>query len=335
MRLENVLALTRGSLKTDPSITSVNGIVFDAKKVKRGDLFVALEPDTIEDAVFNGAYGIVFDRPTQISDAEIAWIKVDSVNEALKRLLRFRLIDRELDVYSCDPITLKLAKQLMTSSDFVVLEGTFVDICRVLWDVEPHTTVLFSPSSIEEELFVSVKTMPQTATEPITIIEQTLFETSFIYENTFYERQLLSPFFIPYLERLLHFLKTKEIAFKLRPFLPIPHFEAVFTNSSFRVKDFGASDRVLIFEPDFELIESQIGFLQKQANWAKIIYVIPSHKQKRLQGEPNIFTYRSVRDIIDILKSNDFHFALIAEQDRSLLERPLFDQRTGQLTLDL
>jgi hypothetical protein len=335
MRLENVLALTRGSLKTDPFITSVNGIVFDVKKVKRGDLFVALEPDTIEDAVLNGAYGIIFDRPTQISDAEIAWIKVDSVKEALKRLLRFRMIDKELDVYSCDPITQKLAKQVMTSSDFVVLDGTFIDICRALWDIEPHTTVLFSAASVEEELFVSVKPMPQTAVESVTIIEQTLFETSFIYENTFYERQLLSPFFIPYLERLLHFLKTKEIVFRLRPFLPIPHFEAVFTDSSFKVKEFGASDRVLIFEPDFELIEPQIRFLKKQANWAKIIYVIPSHKQKRLQGEANIFTYRSVRDIIDILKTNDFHFALIAEQDRSLLDKPLFDHRAEQLTLDL
>lgn len=335
MRLENILALTRGSLKTDPSITSVNGIVFDAKKVKRGDLFVALEPESIEDAVLNGAYGIIFDRPTQISDAEIAWIKVDAVEEALKRLLRFHLIGKDLDVYSCDPITLKLAKQLMTTSSFVVLDEPLIDICRALWDIEPHATVLFSPSSIEEGLFISVKEMPRTAVEPITIIEQTLFETSFIYENTFYERQLLSPFFIPYLERLLHFLKTKEIAFRLRPFLPIPHFEAVFTNSSFKVKEFGASDRVLIFEPDFELIESQIGFLQKQANWAKIIYIIPSHKLKRLESEPHIFTYRSVRDIIDILKSNDFHFALIAEQDKSLLDKPLFDQGAEQLTLDL
>ena len=36
----------------------------------------------------------MFDKPTQISDTEIAWVKVDDCEDALKRLLRFRLMKR-------------------------------------------------------------------------------------------------------------------------------------------------------------------------------------------------------------------------------------------------
>jgi ferrochelatase len=124
---------------------------------------------------------------------------------------------------------------------------------------------------------------------------------------------------MPYLERLLHFFKSKKINFKLRHFTPIPHFEAIFTNSALEQKEFGASDKVLIFEPSFELVESQIAFLKRQANWAKIIYIIPEYKKEKFADEPNIFTYRNKRDIIEILKNGSFHFALIAEQDKSLL----------------
>lgn len=334
MRLENILALTHGSLKNEPSITAFEGVTFDARKIKRGNLFIAVDPSSIEEAVANGAYGIIFDKPTQICDSEIAWIKVDCVEDAIMRLLRFHLLEKELHIYRCDPITLKLALQVMTENTFLVATGKITDVFKLLWGCQKGSTVLFSPAITDSDLFIDAGELPNITAEPITIIEQTLFETSFIYCDTFYERQLLSPFFIPYLERLLHFLKSRKINFRLRPFTTIRHFEAVFTNRAFEQKDFGASEKVLIFEPDFELIEPQIDFLKRQANWAKIIYVIPEQKKQLLDAEVNIFTYRSKRDIIDVLKSADFHFALIAEQDRSLLNEPIFKHQPEQLTLN-
>ena len=72
MRLENLLALTHGKLISEPFVNSFENIVFDARSVKRGDLFMAFDDRSIEEAIFNGAYGILFDKPTQITDSEIA-----------------------------------------------------------------------------------------------------------------------------------------------------------------------------------------------------------------------------------------------------------------------
>jgi len=334
MRLENLLALTQGSLKSTPAITATDGICFDAKKVKRGNLFIALDPKDINEAVLNGAYAVVFDKPTQILDSEIAWIKVDDAELALKRVLRFHLIEKDLRVYECDPITLKLALQVMTPNTFVVVHGSLYNVAHQLFDIDSKSTVLFAPTLIGNEIFTSAQSIPTTGYESINIIEQTLFETSFIYANKFYERQLLSPFFIPYLERLLHLFKIIKLEYRLKQFTPIAHFEAVFTNARFDVQDFGASDRVLIFEPDFELITQQIDFLKRQASWAKIIYVVPWQKKQLLNNAENIFTYAHPQDIIELLKNSDFHFALIAEQDKSLLELLSVSQSHQQLTLD-
>lgn len=333
MRLENILALTNGKLINEPFVNSFENIVFQAKAVKRGDLFIAFDEETIETAILNGAYGIIFDKPTQISDSEIAWIKVLDIEDALKRLLRFRVIEKELVVYECNEIILKLALQVITESSFIALNGDMKSIFQTLWQVENKSVVLFCPALCDKDIFTNIKTLPKTAIEPIVIMEQTLFETSFIYDDTFYERQLISPFFIPYLEELLHLFKSLKINYRLRKFTQIDHFEAVFVNKKFEIKEFGTSDKVLIFEKNSSLIQSEIIFLQKQASWAKSIYILPYLSEKELLiDDDNIYVYKSKKEIIEILKNSSFHFALIVGVSKSILNKPITNQK--QLTLD-
>ena len=329
MRLENILALTHGKLVNEPFVKIFENIVFDAKSVKRGDLFMAFDDDMIDDAILNGAYGIMFDKPTQISDTEIAWIKVNECEDALKRLLRFRLIEKDVAVYECNEIILKLALQVITEPNFIAISGDIKSIHKQLWDLENNSTLLFCSALSDANMFTDIKQLPKTGVDSITIMEQTLFETSFIYDNTFYERQLISPFFMPYLEELLHLYKTLKINYRLRKFTPIEHFEAVFTNKNFEIKEFGASDKVLIFEPNASLIDSQISFLQVNANWAKTIYIVP----KSVDGfeDENVFVYDYSNEILDILKNNSFHFALVVGVDKSILSKPVTSPT--QLTL--
>ncbi|MBL0708780.1 MAG: hypothetical protein JJW00_07035 [Sulfurimonas sp.] len=329
MRLENFLTLTRAELVNEPCISNFENIVFEAHKVKRGDLFFSFDTDSIDLAVQNGAYGIVFDRPTLISDKEIAWIKVKNLNNAVKRLLRFRLIEKEVIAYECGEIVLKLAFEVITQTNFLVIRGDMRTIFKSLWHLEDRATVLFCPALNPKDMFANVKTLPKTAIQPIEIMEQTLFETSFIYDNIFYERQLISPFFMPYLEELLHLLKNLKINFRLRKFTPIENFEAVFINKNLEIKNFGTSDKVLIFEPNIDLIDSEIDFLKARASWADIIFVLP-YSIKKKEGN-NIFIYENKEDILNILRENNFHFALIVGVNKSILDKPPLYQT--QLTL--
>lgn len=331
MRLENILALTHATLINDPFVRSFENIVLDASKVKRGDLFIAFDENSISEALLNGAYGVVFDKPTQINDHEIAWIKTPSLQDSLVRLLRFKLLEKDIIVYECNEIILKLALQVITQSDFIVLYGSIKDIAKSLLYAEEKSTVLFCPALCDKNIFTNIKALPKTAIEPIIVMEQTLFETSFIYENVFYERQTLSPFFIPYLEELLHLFKTANINYRLKKFTPIEHFEAVFTNKNFEIKEFGTSDKVLIFESNADLIDSEVAFLKKQANWAKSIFIFP-HAHKK-ECEANEFNYLNESEILPILRSNNFHFALIAGVTKKVLNSPI-SLRATQLTLD-
>ena len=51
MNLQNLTALVEGNLTNSPSITAFEDVSFEASKVRRGDLFVALKHEDIEQAV--------------------------------------------------------------------------------------------------------------------------------------------------------------------------------------------------------------------------------------------------------------------------------------------
>lgn len=333
MNLQNLTALVEGNLTNSPSITAFEDVSFEASKVRRGNLFVALNHDDIELAILNGAYGILFEKPTQITDQEIAWIKVKSIDNALLRLLRFHIIEKSPQVFSCDPISLKLAAQIVTPNTLLVLDKPLREHIQDLWRLEEKQFILFSSKRVDRALFVDEKPISAVQHSSLNIVEQTLFETSFIYDDTYYERQLLSPFFMPYLESVLQFFKQNGIRYQLRNFTPIDHFQPVFTNIHFQIKEFGKSDKVLIFEPDFDLIKAQIKFLKQQANWAKLIFLIPSSKRAELETLEDVFTYESPWDIMQLLKMKQFHFALIAEQNADILNSSVFDLKIKQPSL--
>jgi len=331
MRLENVLALTHGLLVNSPFVNIFENIVFDSKVVKRGDLFIAFDENEIESAIFNGAYGIIFDKPTQISDTEIAWIKVEDCDNSLKRLVRFNLVEKNITAYRCNEIIVKLALQISTETNFLVIYGNTQSTYKQLTNLNQNSIVLFSPTLSDENIFTNIKDLPVVKEKNIIIKEHTLFETSFIYDNIFFERQILSPLFIPYLEELLNLYKILNINFKLKRFSAIENFKAIFVNKNIEIKEFGGSDKVLIFEPRSDFAVMEVNYLQKMASWANIINLFPELEISKFKDIKNVFFYKNKKDIVSILKNNNFNFALIVSADETILQ----EARTKeQLTLE-
>jgi ferrochelatase len=331
MRLENLLALTHASLKSEPCISNFENIIFDVNKVNRGDLFIVKNKQEIQEAIKNGAYGVLYESQVNVTDSEIAWIQTENIEDALKKLLRFRLIEKEVTSYSCNEIVLKLAKQCVVDLNCIVVLGDTKHLFSTLWHIPNRSTLLFSPAINDENLFANNKVAPSSSVNKITIMEKTIFETSFIYENVFYERQLISPFFMPYLEELLNIFKSLKIDYKLKKLSSPEHFEAVFTNKNFEIKEFGTSDKVLIFEPNIDFMEVEINYLKSNATWANIIYIIP--RNTHTKSSDDTFIYEDKDEILSILKQNKFNFAFIAGAYKTILEQNM-PKQTGQLILE-
>ena len=333
MRLENIVALTNAKLLTSPEVSAFGEIHFDASKIKRGDIFVAIDPQDIDTALQNGAYAVIFDKPVQISDTETAWIKVENLEDALLRLLRFRLVEKEVVAYSCETIILELALGIDTDDAITVVDGELTELIKKLWHIQNGATLLFSPSKTSSDLFVDVKELPSVEDQKIEIIEKTLFECSFIFDDHYYERILLSPFFLPFLQRILNFYKHKGIAFTLRRFDHLKHFEIIFTNKNFEQKEFGSSERVLIFEKDMQLITQEIDFLSSHAPWARTVYLLP--QEYEIKSCKQCHYYHDKTSLFEILHATPFHFALIGGVEKEILNESKNFAQPQQLTFDL
>ncbi len=333
MRLENIVALTHARLLSRPCVSSFENIVFDPSKVKRGDLFVAYEAADIEEALQNGAYAVMFERPVQISDNEVAWLKVDSLQDALLRLLRFRLVEKEVRVYKCDEVTLKIASGIDTHNRVKVVLDDAHELIESLWDIESGTTILFCADITNEDLFTDVKELPHITRSSIDVVERTLFETSFIFEDTYFERVTLSPFFIPFLEKVLNLYSSLGIAFRLKRFETQGNFEIVFTNKKLEPKEAGTSEHVLIFEKSIELLKTEMEFLKNYAPWSKSVCLLPKRYEKSAPSDALL--YEDASEIAEILLKEPFHFALIGGDKNELLERMRPKQQPKQLTFEL
>ena len=322
MRLVNVLALINGKLVNEPFINSFSNIVFEAKAVKRGDLFIAFDEKEIEDAILNGAYGIIFNKPTQISDNEIAWIKVENIDEAHKKLLRFKLIEQKISAYECDTVTLQLAKQIVTDSSFIIIDEELRAVAKTLWNAQESATILYSPALFDSDLFTQSSKIERAENNSlIEIVDKTLFETSFIYDDKFYERQMISPLFISHLEKLLMLFKKLSINHRLKKFSHIEHFDSVYTNKNLEIKDFGSSDKVFIFEEETSLVQDEIEFLEKSAVWAKKRYCLPSSYKKLYSSLENAIFYKTKKELKKIIQESEANFTFVVGANKSLLTK--------------
>ena len=331
MRLENVLALTHGVLQSQPQISEFLDVAVDIGKVRRGSLFIAINPHEIAEAQSRGAYGIVYDRDIAISDDEIAWVLVDDVFNALKRMMRFMLIDKELVGVVTDSIGLRIAKQIAASSQqLLVLKGKLHENVSKLLQSCDRAVVIFERECIQSDLFTEVVSLePATSLEGLAICEQTLFESAFVYRDVYYERQHLPPLFLPWLISLIQLLEKHHIAFRLRPFQMFEHFYPVFVGESLQIKEFGSSERVVIFEPDVTLVAMEIDFITTHAPWAQKLFFLPEAVDIELRTCEKLLRYKKTQDIINALENHAFHFAFVAGCGADILEHaePRFKQQ--------
>jgi hypothetical protein len=320
MRLQNLLSLTGATLLSDPAVTQIDAVILQPQKVRRGDLFVAYDTAEIPQAVANGAYAVLFEDNYPVSDPEIAWLRVDSVKEALLRLLRFHLLEKALHVVGCDDVSLAVAAQMLKDERCYVMQSDLKAAFYDLWELPEQSWVFVPARKQYEDLFVQLHSLPQHVAVDIDIAEQTLFETSFVLDNVYYDRMQLSPFFLPYLTRVYSFAKNNGLDFQVGGMQGSTHFVPVFVGNDLRAKTFGQGGKVLIFEPDLSLLLEEIDFIRTEAKWAKIVYLLPTASAGKFGRNDVFLPYETQEDIMQILKTVPFHFALIGGQDRHLLD---------------
>ena len=309
MQISSILDIVDGSLLNSPSISFIYSIKTNALKVKEGDLFIAKNINEIDLAIRNGAFAIIFDTNVPIIDNEIAWIKVKDIDISIIKLIRFKLAIKNIEAFYCNKIIYDLLK--IYSTHFLKnvrlvpnkLENTF----RFIDEIEDNDILISCNKNILDNIYPKNKDFDHInkLNEIDNLIEHSLFETSFSYENVYFSRLKISSLYITDFLKVFNFFKQNLDLTKLKSFY---NFKPLFLDRNLNLVEFGKSDKFIICQNNEDLYENEISYMKKQYKYAKNIFITSSYVNYLSKDEQILMTdIEQLKPILRKLKFNGIY----------------------------
>lgn len=309
MRIESLIRITGGVLLNSPSVDFINDIKISPNKIQRENLFIDVNSNEEErdEALENGAYAIITSSIPKIKDEEIAWISVENLDQAIIKLARYYATDKNFKFIPLSLIQYKLAKCVQIDTKAKVLSTQPKDALIEILKAEKDELFFVVNSDFITKIDPSLSYV-KTKIEATKTLESGIFYSSFVFNDKFINNIRLSPFFIPYLCSLIDCFDNLGIEYKIENFHAFEHFHPVFINTKLEKKDFGSTNKALIFESDFELFQEELNFLEKKLDHDSLVVFVP--KKKGFTCKSIKIIYNNFFDIKN-LKDLNFRYALI------------------------
>jgi ferrochelatase len=314
--IEDILNLTEGTLRNQPAVQAIEGATTFPSKIDQGDLFFAVNPEDIPTALSNGAYAIVHEGEVPITDDEVAWIGVESIQNAAFRLLRYVLLKKEAEFVYLQPHEISFVRQILTHrGNITFLAEAWYKAFEQVLNGEGHLFV-----SSDEALLTQIK--PDCAHLEDEAdgypVSDTLFRTTFRVGKYVYQDREMVPYHLPHLLRAIAFCDAHALPYAIDKVHYTRHFLPVFVNGKFEVVSKGSSDRVLIFTDNIEDIVRAREYVRYQATWVKSIVLTPPKTKVENVERPHWF--ETPEEAHAILKQFHFNYAFIYSLDKHVLK---------------
>ncbi|MDQ1339666.1 MAG: hypothetical protein QG567_819 [Campylobacterota bacterium] len=296
MTISSVVDIVNGKLLNKPSINRVENIKINAKKVKRGDLFISFFDDDIDTALKNGAYGVVAKDPKNTNDNEVAWICVDDVNKSALFLLRYLLLERNIEFYYFKEPLFSLSKQLIKKDQqLLFLEDSIYHWFEDITQNENIKTCISNNVYLLEALSSNPKEI--SCDNKSSVLKESLFEMSLFCNEKQYNLKISSRL-KDYACAIIGFSEKNQLQLNAEAQMEDSIFKTHYLNSNAEITQ-KPSKRVVIFDflVSSEYHKESIEYLQKHYKWAKILFIDGCKNEEELK---------------EILKKSKFDIALVA-----------------------
>lgn len=306
MQISSILDIVDGKLLNSPSISFIYSIKTNTKKVKEGDLFIAKDSNDIELAIKNGAFAIIIEENFPIIDNEIAWIKVESIENTVIKLIRYKLSTINLKAYFCDKPAYQLLKIYSNYflKDIKLIPNKLENLFKNIDEIENENTIICSNTEILNKIYPQNRNFNELTTnlEIQNLIEHSLFETSFSYNDIYFSKLKISSLYLAQFLRVYNFLNENIDLGKIKQF---NNFKPLFVDKNLNLIEFGKSDKFIICQDIRDLYEYEILYLKIKYKYAKTIFLTSKYCEYLKEEEQTILTnLDELKPILRKLKFN-------------------------------
>ena len=306
MQISSILDIVDGELLNSPSISFIYSIKTNAKKVKEGDLFIAKDSNDIELAISHGAFAIIIEENFPITDNEIAWIKVKEINTSIVKLIRYKLSIVNLEAFFCDKVAFQLLKLYSSnfSKNIKLIPNKLENLFKNIDEIEDGNIIISSNVEILNKIYPQNRNFNELTTklEIQNLIEHSLFETSFSYEDIYFSKLKISSLYLAQFLRVYNFLNGNMDLGKLKLF---NNLKPLFVDRNLNLIEFGKSDRFILCQDIKELYEYEILYLKIKYKYAKTIFITSQYLQYLQEDEQILLN--NLNELKPILKKIKFN----------------------------
>ncbi len=306
MTIENLINIIGGELVNEPKIKRVESATIYPSKVDSGDLFFATDKESADKAIENGAFAIVYEDELEITDSEIAYIKVESIKEATLKFLRYVVLQKESKIYLFEDIDISFLKQIVSrrSSIYTIISSDWKKSFEAVLNSD-YEVYITNSKELAESLSPNYKTQKELAYGYI--ISDSLLKTTFKIDKYIYQNAQMSPLFIDNIKKVVKFCQDWDIGYDINRLKYTKEFRPFYVEDDLTPSNIGTTEKVLIFVNDLKIVDRAIQYLRHDGKWIKSIVLTPPKSKLETVDRPN--WYQNEQEAKEILKNNFFHYA--------------------------
>ncbi|WP_295701807.1 hypothetical protein [Helicobacter mastomyrinus] len=313
MRVNEVVEITKGVLLNTPSIAMFSRIICHLEKIEKGDLYIALDEEAtsyhITQAIQAGAYGVICEKNIKIDDEEIAYIQVENIQDCLMRLIRYKLLVKNVALIdSLSIIEESIAKNIIDDEKVCFFEG---DLSLFVESLNNETiSLVITHNKQITDLGFNILQVSKPKERPFLVLSHTLFDSTILYEGT-HCRINLPKLFFNELSAVLHLCQQENISYSLQHFRQIPFFKPNFLNAFGKIIEYGQASKVAIAEEDIEHFKRYMAYIANNAAWGKILFLVPQVYLELFNQIAQTRSYATQEQLCEHIHRENFNFALV------------------------
>ncbi|WP_104722324.1 hypothetical protein [Helicobacter mesocricetorum] len=324
--VNEIVEITFGTLLNKPSISFFEQLCYEVESVEKGALFIAYDAKDIEVAIQKGAFGILFSGEIAMSDEEVAWISVESLEEALFRILRHYLIIHNKILFSLSQDEYELSSQIfLPKKNLSFFSGSLIELINHILKTSSVYILALLPLSYQNKLqqqqeikvFSNKKISEESL--PFMVTSYSLFGIKIFYHSMDYELPLPKPFF-QLLARVLNFAEEYSLSVDLNKLEGVSSFKPLYLDERGFISKPGATNRVLLACEDVKLYEQYLAYFTMYAKWAKLMLFVPNIYHEIYSPYGEVYGYEDKEALFGLLLEKHYNFALILGENTKVFE---------------
>lgn len=305
MQISSILDIIDGRLLNQPSISFIYSIKTNPKRVKEGDLFIVQDNDDIQLAIDNGAFALIVDKEISITDNEIAWVKVSSLEQTMIKLIRYLLSNIRLTAFYCNKVSYELFNILRkpnVHTNIKLIPKDLSKFFKFVDDLEENDTIICLDQKLLDDIYPVNFDFNTKQYDINNLVEHSIFETTFSYQDRFFPKLKISSLYVTEFMDVYSYLGYDADLNKLKKF---NNLKPMFVDKLINNVEFGRSDKFLIAQEDDSLVEKEVSYLKSKYSYAKILYITT----KEIDDNRNIdyIFINSLEELKPYLKKTQFN----------------------------